>query len=115
MKLPITRLICFLFVAAAFVLISAASPQQNQRQSLDFKTDTQKIRVVTIAEGLDSPWSMVFLPGGDILVTERPGRLRLISNGKLQDEPIGGVPEVQYLSGAHSGLLDVALHPDFEK
>ena len=113
MHLTITRFICVLFVVAAFVLISAASPRQNQRQSLEFKTDTQKIRVVPMAEGLDSPWSMVFLPGGDILVTERPGRLRLIRNGKLEDEPIAGLPEIQF--GTHGGLLDVALHPNFER
>ncbi len=113
MKLPITRLITSLFVVAAFVLISAASPQQSQRQSLEFKTDTQKIRVVPIAEGMDSPWSMVFLPGGGILVTERPGRLRLIRNGKLEDEPIAGLPAIQF--GTHGGLLDVALHPNFAK
>ena len=93
-------------------MISAASPRQNHQQALEFKTDNQKIRVVTIADGLDSPWSMVFLPGGDILFTERPGRLRVISNGKLQDEPIAGVPEIQF--GTHGGLLDVALHPQFE-
>ena len=110
MQLPITRLIGLLFV---FVLILGASPRQNQRESLEFKTDTQKIRVVPIAEGLDSPWSMVFLPGGDILVTERPGRLRLISNGKLDEAPISGLPEIQF--GTHGGLLDVALHPNFER
>ena len=106
MHLSITRVICFLGAVFVFVVISAASPRQNQRQSLEFKTDTQKIRVVTIADGLDSPWSMVFLPGGDILVTERPGRLRRISNGKLQDEPIAGLPAIQF--GTHGGLLDVA-------
>src|SRR5215813_12150796 len=110
---PIRSVVSSLFVVAAFVLVSAASPRQNQNQSLEFKTDTQKIRVVTMVEGLDSPWSMVFLPGGDILVTERPGRLRRITNGKLQDEPIGGLPEIQF--GTHGGLLDVALHPNFEK
>src|SRR5262245_58092547 len=111
MHQSITRVICFLGAVCVFVVISAAGPRQNQRQSLEFKTDTQKIRVVTIADGLDSPWSMVFLPGGDILVTERPGRLRRISNGKLQDEPIAGLPEIQF--GTHGGLLDVALHPNF--
>jgi glucose/arabinose dehydrogenase len=47
---------------------------------------------------------MIFLPGGDILVTERPGRLRLISDGKLQDEPIAGTPEVQTRN--HGGPLE---------
>jgi len=112
MHLNLTRLICGLSVAIAFGLIVIASPQQNQRQSVEFKTDTVKIRVVTIADGLDGPWSMVFLPGGDMLVTERPGRLRRISNGKLQTESISGLPESQL--GTHGGLLDVALHPNFD-
>jgi aldose sugar dehydrogenase len=112
MHSPITRLTCFLVALAAFVLTSAASARQNQNPSLEFKTDNLKIRVVPIAEGLDSPWSMVFLPGGDILVTERPGRLRIIHNGKLDDEPISGLPEIQF--GTHGGLLDVALHPNFQ-
>jgi glucose/arabinose dehydrogenase len=80
-------------------------------QTREITTDTQKIRVVPIAQGLDSPWSMAFLPGGDILVTERPGRLRLITNGKLQEEPITGLPAIQF--GTHGGLLDVTLHPNF--
>jgi glucose/arabinose dehydrogenase len=54
---------------------------------------------------------MAFLPGGDILVTERPGRLRVIRGGVLDPEPVAGVPEV-WASG-QGGLLDVALHPDF--
>ena len=114
MQVPIKRGIHSLFVVvfiAAFVLVSAGSPPQNLSQSREFETDTKKIRVVPIAQGLESPWSMVFLPSGDILVTERPGRLRLISNGKLQEEPIAGLPEIQF--GTHGGLLDVALHPNF--
>jgi len=111
MRSSITRLLCFLSLVAAFVAAVAASPRQNQRQSLEFKTDTQKIRVVTLADGLDSPWSMAFLPNGDILFTERPGRLRIIRGGKLQEEPIAGVPKAQF--GTHGGLLDVTLHPNF--
>ena len=109
----LTRFSCCVLVIVAFVLSSGASPQQNQGQVLEFKTDTQKIRVVPIAVGLEGPWAMVFLPGGDILVTERPGRLRVIRNGKLQDEPIAGVPKAQF--GTHGGLLDVTLHPNFER
>jgi glucose/arabinose dehydrogenase len=113
MQLPITRVIHSLFVVAAFVLVSTGSPRQNLSQVRELTTDTKKIRVVPIAQGLESPWSMVFLPGGDILVTERPGRLRLISQGKLQEEPIAGAPKAQL--GPHGGLLDVALHPDFDR
>jgi aldose sugar dehydrogenase len=110
MRLFITRLISASFAITMFVLILSAA-SQGQRQPLEFKTDTLKIHIVTIAEGLESPWSMVFLPTGDILVTERPGRLRIIRNGKLQDEPIPGVPKAQ--PGTHGGLLHVTLHPNF--
>ena len=98
------------FFFSSFVLILSAGAQV-QHQPLELETDTVKIRVVTIADGLESPWSMVFLPSGDILVTERPGRLRIIRNGKLQEEPIAGVPKAQL--GTHGGLLHVTLHPNF--
>ena len=98
------------FFFASFVLILSAGAQV-QHQPLELETDTVKIRVVTIADGLESPWSMVFLPSGDILVTERPGRLRIIRNGKLQEEPIAGGPKAQL--GTHGGLLHVTLHPNF--
>lgn len=68
-------------------------------------------RVVTVATGLEHPWGIAFLPGGDLLVTERPGRLRLVRGGRLVAEPIAGVPQVW--ARGQGGLLDVALHPDF--
>lgn len=68
-------------------------------------------RVVTVAEGLVNPWSMAFLPGGDMLVTERPGRLRIVRQGELLAEPVAGVPEV--LAEGQGGLLDVVPHPQF--
>ena len=98
-------------VAGLLALFAFSSPQQGLGQDVEMETSIGRIRVVTIADGLESPWSMVFLPDGDILVTERPGRLRLISDGVLQADPIGGVPEVQYRN--HGGLMDIALHPDF--
>jgi len=69
-----------------------------------------RFKAVTIADGLAHPWGMAFLPGGDLLVTERTGTLRRISNGVLS-APLAGLPEI-YASG-QGGLLDVALHPDF--
>ncbi len=68
--------------------------------------------VETVAKGLEHPWSLAFLPDGRMLVTERPGRLRLAADGKLS-EPLLGVPRV-YASG-QGGLLDVALSPAFDK
>jgi glucose/arabinose dehydrogenase len=69
------------------------------------------IRVSVVAKGLSHPWSIVFLPDGNMLVTERPGRLRLVRDGKLDPEPIHGVPQVFAVQLA--GLMDVALHPNF--
>ena len=68
---------------------------------------------VTIANGLEHPWGMAFLPNGDILVTERPGRLRLIKDGQLLPEQISGVPEIK--ASGQGGMLDVILHPDYQK
>jgi aldose sugar dehydrogenase len=69
-------------------------------------------RVVTVVEGLEHPWGLAFLPGDEgMLVTERPGRLRVVRNGQLAPQPIQGVPQVQ--ARGQGGLLDVALHPDF--
>ncbi len=65
-----------------------------------------------IESGLDSPWAIAFLPDGRQLVTERPGRLRIIENGKLMPEPVRGVPAV---FGGEGGLLDVALHPSYSR
>jgi aldose sugar dehydrogenase len=74
-------------------------------------SDQARFRVVVLAEGLEHPWGMAFLPDGDLLITERPGRLRLVRDGALDPAPLEGVPEV-YASG-QGGLLDVALDPDF--
>lgn len=76
-----------------------------------FDTDGGAIRVVRMAH-LDHPWSLAFLPDGAMLVTERPGRLRLLRRGVLQPDPIPGTPENVLVRG-FDGLLDVALHPAF--
>ncbi len=70
-----------------------------------------KFRVVEVAGRLAHPWGLAFLPGGDMLVTERGGKLRMIRGGKLESEPIAGVPKVA--ARGQGGLLDVALHPNF--
>lgn len=68
-------------------------------------------RVVTVVDGLENPWSIAFLPGGDMLVTERPGRLRIVRDGTLLPDPVPGIPEV--FARGQGGLLDVVPHPDF--
>lgn len=72
------------------------------------------VRVRVLVRGLSHPWSLAFLPDGDMLVTEREGRLRIIRDGVLDPEPISGVPEV-FTGGPYAGLMEVALHPDFEE
>jgi glucose/arabinose dehydrogenase len=70
-------------------------------------------RVVDVARGLEHPWGLAFLPDGRLLVTERPGRLRIVDGGGQVSGPLAGVPEVQ--AGGQGGLLDVALSPNFEQ
>ena len=70
-----------------------------------------KLHVEVVTKGLDHPWGMAFLPDGGILVTERPGRLRLIRNGVLDPQPIEGLPTI-YATGI-SGLTDIVLDPNF--
>lgn len=67
-------------------------------------------RVVPVVDGLQHPWGIAFLPSGEMLVTERPGRLRVVRDGQLS-EPVSGLPEIRV--GGQGGLLDVVLHPDF--
>lgn len=69
------------------------------------------LEIETLAEGLDVPWAIAFLPDGDILVTEHPGRLRVIRDGRLVAEPVAGLPDV--LDYNQGGLFDILLHPDF--
>jgi len=69
--------------------------------------------VRTIVSGLEHPWGMAFLPDGRILVTERPGRLRLIENNRLQPNPIMGLPSIAAVG--QGGLLDIILHPNYRE
>lgn len=68
-------------------------------------------RAVTVAEGLERPWAIAWLPNGDALITERPGRLRLLRDGRLAPEPIAGLGSVA--AEGHAGLMDVSPHPRF--
>ncbi|WP_438479104.1 PQQ-dependent sugar dehydrogenase [Oleiharenicola lentus] len=77
------------------------------------KSEKHSYRLESVAEGLDVPWSFVFLLNGHLLTTERPGRLRLVIDGKLQPEPIEGVPEV--VAHDEGGLMSIELDPDFAK
>jgi glucose/arabinose dehydrogenase len=73
--------------------------------------EQHKIRVVVVSKGLSHPWSLAFLPGGNMLITERAGRLRIIRDGVLDPKPLAGLPKVHAFRNA--GLFDIALHPQF--
>ncbi|MEQ9003003.1 MAG: PQQ-dependent sugar dehydrogenase, partial [Pseudomonadales bacterium] len=73
--------------------------------------DESDYRLTTVAEGLNLPWGLAFLPDGSLLVTERPGTLRRVAADGTVSAPLAGVPEV-YFRG-QGGLLDVILHPAF--
>ncbi len=97
---------CGIGLLAATVLAVPAAAQGPVYRSAE-----HDYRVVTVAEGLINPWSIAFLPGGDLLVTERPGRLRIVRGGRLLPDPVPGVPEV--FARGQGGLLDVVPHPGF--
>ena len=73
--------------------------------------EQHKIRVSVVTKGLSHPWAIAFLPGGEMLITERGGRLRVVRDGVLDPKPISGVPQVR--TDGNGGLMDVALHPRF--
>jgi glucose/arabinose dehydrogenase len=84
----------------------------GQTRACGTKSDT-RFDVKVIAKGLEHPWAVEPLPGGGFLVTERPGRMRVISADGKVGEPLSGLPEVH--AKGQGGLLDVALSPTFEK
>jgi len=92
-------------------LCTCLSVAQTVQAAETFTSDKASFRLETVAQGLEHPWSLAFLPDGSMLVTEREGRLRRIVSGQRLPETISGMPEL-VVSG-QGGLLDVLLHPDF--
>ncbi|MGB3760391.1 MAG: PQQ-dependent sugar dehydrogenase [Rivularia sp. (in: cyanobacteria)] len=111
-------------VAIAFIVTGCSSAQNPLNGSSAIGTESNdkitpsgdvaksnNFKKTTILSGLENPWSMTWLPNGEMLITERPGRLRIVRNGQLQPTPIAGVPEV-FASG-QGGLMEISLHPNF--
>ncbi|WP_429816004.1 PQQ-dependent sugar dehydrogenase [Ensifer sp. B1-9] len=96
-------------VLAALATIVAPSGARSQ-EAREFPSQHGTLRVETLATGLEHPWSVEALPGGGLIVSERPGRLRILRDGKLS-KPLKGVPEVA--EHGQGGLLDIALDPGF--
>lgn len=95
------------FIATLWVLFTFPASAQ------EFPSSPGTLKVTAIAKGLEHPWGMEFLPDGRMLVTERPGRLRIISAEGKMSQPLSGVPKV--FAEGQGGLLDVALDPDFSQ
>jgi glucose/arabinose dehydrogenase len=92
--------------------MAACLPTWAQDGTPIFKSEKHGFRVTTLVTGLENPWAVAFLPDGRLLVTEKAGRLRLVSQDfKLSPKPIDGLPEV--VSQGQGGLFDVVLHPQF--
>ena len=104
-------------VAAQAVADPRPANAPGQKPAFEGQTDAPlrttnvAFDVVTVAEGLDHPWAIEFLPSGLMLVTERPGRLRIVGADGTLSAPVAGLPEVDARN--QGGLLDVALDPDF--
>jgi len=99
------RLLTLICLVAAVTAPAHAQTVQSEKHAF---------RVVTLVRGLQNPWSMAFLPDGRMLVTEREGRIRIVSKDfKLDPKPVEGLPEI--VASGQGGLFDVVLHPQFDK
>ena len=90
------------------VTVTAAASAQSETHYA-----SENYTVETFVDGLLQPWSMAWLPGGDMLVTEKPGRLRIVRDGQLLPEAVPGLPEVFYTG--QGGLFEVLPHPNFNE
>jgi glucose/arabinose dehydrogenase len=109
MARPIVRLLAILGVVSGLPWL--ATSQSEAPRSPTPASVAAPVRVHTVARGLEHPWGLAFLPDGRMLVTERPGRLRLVGPDGRVSEPLAGVPPV--VARGQGGLLDVALDPGF--
>ncbi len=111
-------------IAIIFILAGCSEPQNPLKNSSAIGSESNDViessgdvpkannfKKTTILSGLEHPWSMAWLPDGTMLITERPGRLRIVRNGQLQPTPVTGVPEV--FAAGQGGLMEISLHPNF--
>lgn len=110
-KYSVIGLIIFL----AFIAGAGTACLKKNKVELDAiqHSDALSFRIDTVVTGLTSPWGMVWLANGDLLIADKIGELRIFREGKLQPEPVTGLPEI-YVRG-QGGLMDLELHPDYEE
>jgi aldose sugar dehydrogenase len=103
-----------LAVLAFTLALWLAAVTESAATGTTHRSDEHSFRVVTLVQGLEHPWSLAFLPDGRLLVTERPGRLRVVSRDfRLMTEPVAGLPPI--VEHGQGGLFDVVLHPDYAR
>ncbi|WP_276499109.1 PQQ-dependent sugar dehydrogenase [Pontibacter litorisediminis] len=113
MKTTKTQTLVRLFRATAAMLALWLMADQACAQKSSVRTEAGDIKVETLAQNLDHPWGMAFLPDSRLLVTERAGTLRILDQNNKLSEPLKGTPEV--FTQGQGGMLDVALDPDFQQ
>ena len=104
----------FSFIALLVALCFACSQPPAGRGAGEVATSSQtgiRFKIEKVVGGLEVPWSIVWAPDGRMIVTERPGRVRVVENGTLKPQPLFVVPDVE--KSGESGLMSVALHPQF--
>ncbi len=105
-----TRIGTALLTTASLIVATSCAVAQQQNLG-PVQNPTQAFDTDVVVGGLSHPWGLAFLPDGNAIVTERPGRIRIVSEGQLS-EPLAGVPNV--MASGQGGLLDIAVSPDFE-
>ncbi len=119
MKIALSTGIVLTLLGCSFVEGSTSasstdgSSSHNIFVSQNDVTVAENFRTTTVLQGLERPWSIAWLPDGSMLITERPGRLRIVRDGVLDSQPLPGVPEV--FADGQGGLMDVSLHPNFRE
>src|SRR4051812_17773601 len=111
MRLSISALLLSSFAFAQQAQIGVPVPPLGAGPWIFDTAEQHKIKVSVVAKGIPHPWSLAFLPDGNILITERAGRLRIVRDGVLDPTPLSGIPKVNAVRNA--GLFDVVLHPKF--
>src|SRR6478672_11349988 len=103
------------FIVLGLTLSACAAAPKGFGENDVYQTSSadSRFRIETVASNVEIPWAFTWLPNGDMLFTERRGRVRIIEKGKLRPDPVFTVPDVEPTS--ESGLMDITLHPDFAK
>ncbi len=100
------------FAGIVSFALGAGATAAQPAQAPTLRTQDATVRAVTVASGLENPWGFAFLPDGRLLVTERPGAMRVVKDGQVSP-PLGNVPRV--FDSGQGGLLDVTLDPEFAR